>query len=56
MNLKKERPAYTVLAAIVLLLVYSLPHSLFGSELDYSSGQVTQGIILAFFLKKKKNS
>jgi hypothetical protein len=49
MNRKKERPLYTALAAFVLLLVYSIPHSLFGSELDYTSGQVTQGIILNFF-------
>jgi hypothetical protein len=49
MNRNKERPFYTVLAAIVLLLVFSIPHSLFGSELNYSSGQVTQGIILNFF-------
>jgi hypothetical protein len=56
MNYKKVRPLYTVLAAIVLLLVYSIPHSLFGSELDYASGQVTQGILLAFFLRNKKKS
>ncbi len=43
MNWKKDRPALIVLAAIVLLLVYSIPHSLFGSELDYASGQVIQG-------------
>lgn len=49
MNRKKERPFYTILAAVVLLLVFSIPHSLFGSELNYSSGQVTQGIILNFF-------
>jgi hypothetical protein len=49
MNRKTERPFYTALAAFVLLLVYSIPHSLFGSELDYSSGQVTQGFILNFF-------
>ena len=49
MNRKKDKPLYTALAAFVLLLVYSIPHSLFGSELDYSSGQVTQGIILNFF-------
>jgi hypothetical protein len=49
MNRKQERPLYTALAAIVLLLVYSIPHSLFGSQLDYSTGQVTQGIILIFF-------
>jgi hypothetical protein len=56
MNHKKERPLFTVLAAVILLLVYSIPHSMFGSELDYSTGQVTQGIILAFFLKIQKNS
>jgi hypothetical protein len=56
MNRKKERPLYTVLAAVILLLVYSIPHSMFGSELDYSTGQVTQGIILAFFLKIQKIS
>jgi hypothetical protein len=49
MNRRQERPIYTVLAAVVLLLVYSIPHSLFGSQLDYSTGQVTQGIILIFF-------
>jgi hypothetical protein len=49
MNRKKEQPLYTVIAAIVLLLIFSIPHSLFGSELNYESGQVTQGIILNFF-------
>lgn len=43
MNRKQQRPAYTVAAAIILLLVYSIPHSLFGSELDYATGAVTQG-------------
>jgi hypothetical protein len=49
MNWKKERPIYVALAAIVLLLVYSIPHSLFGSQLNYQSGQVVQGFILCFF-------
>lgn len=49
MNRKKERPLYTVIAAIILLLIYSIPHSLFGSELNYASGEVTQGFI-TFFL------
>ncbi|MEI6049835.1 MAG: hypothetical protein WCS03_13100 [Bacteroidota bacterium] len=44
MNRKKERPLYTTLAAFVLLLVFSIPHSLFGSELDYTSGKVIQGL------------
>jgi len=49
MNRKKERPVYVILAAVVLLLVFSIPHSVFGSQLDYTTGQVTQGIILNFF-------
>ena len=48
MNKKRQKPIYTVLAALVLLLVFSIPHSLFGSELNVSTGQVTQGIILNF--------
>jgi hypothetical protein len=43
MNRKHDRPVYTALAAFMLLLVYSIPHSLFGSQLDYSTGEVTQG-------------
>ncbi len=49
MNRKSDRPVYTAAAALVLLLVYSIPHSMFGSELDYSSGEVTQGMILFLF-------
>ena len=49
MNRKTDKPMYTILAAFVLLLVYSIPHSLFGSELDYASGKVTQGMIMNFF-------
>lgn len=48
MNRKKERPIYTVSAAVVLLLIYSIPHSMFGSTLDYNTGTVTQGMILYF--------
>ncbi|MFN8241139.1 MAG: hypothetical protein U0X39_10395 [Bacteroidales bacterium] len=49
MNRKQDRPAFVALAAIVLLLVYSIPHSMFGSQLNYESGSVTQGIIMSFF-------
>jgi hypothetical protein len=49
MNRKKDRPLYTALAAFVLLLVFSIPHSLFGSELDVSSGKVIQGFIFNLF-------
>lgn len=56
MNRKRENPLYTILAAFVLLLIYSIPHSLFGSELNYATGAVTQGLILVFFTGIKKNS
>lgn len=51
MNWKADRPFYTALAAFILLLVFSIPHSMFGSELDYASGEVTQGMILLFSIK-----
>lgn len=56
LNRKKERPMLTVLASFVLLLIYSIPHSMFGSELDYSTNRVIQGIILIFMHGIKKNS
>lgn len=42
-NLKKDRPWMALVAVIILLLIYSVPHSMFGSELDYVSGQVITG-------------
>jgi hypothetical protein len=30
-------------------LIYSIPHSMFGSQLDYNTGTVTQGMILNFW-------
>lgn len=45
MNLKKERPVYTILASIVMLIVYSIPHSMYGSQLDPETGKVIQGWI-----------
>lgn len=56
MNYRNPRRAYTIVAAAILLIVYSVPHSMFGSELDYSTGEVTQGIIAFFFTGTKKNS
>jgi hypothetical protein len=56
MNRKQDKPVYTALAAFVLLLIFSIPHSLFGSELNYTSGQITQGIILIIFRNSFKIS
>ncbi len=44
-NWKKERPSLIVGAAVVLLVIFSIPHSAMGSELNYSSGKIVTGII-----------
>ncbi|MFO7575394.1 MAG: hypothetical protein R6W67_09585 [Bacteroidales bacterium] len=49
MNWRRQRPAYTIVAAVVLLLIYSIPHSMFGSELDFSTGEIKQGMIMNTF-------
>ncbi len=45
MNRKKQKPVYTIVAALVMLVVYSIPHSMFGSQLDPESGEIIQGWI-----------
>jgi len=42
-NWKKERPILSIIAALVMLIIFSIPHSAFGSELDYSTGTIGQG-------------
>jgi len=39
----KGRPWLVVLAAVMTLVIFSIPHSLFGSELNYATGAVTTG-------------
>jgi len=56
LNRRKERPVYSIIASVVLILIFSIPHSMFGSELDYESGKVIQGSILAFFLSLRKKN
>lgn len=41
-NRKKERPVYTIIAAIVMLIVYSIPHSIYGSQLAPETGEIIQ--------------
>jgi hypothetical protein len=48
MNRKKARPVYTVVASIVMLIIYSIPHSMFGSQLDPETGEIIQGWIRLF--------
>lgn len=48
-NRKSNRPRHYVIAAVLLLIVYSIPHSLLGSEFDYEKGEVTTGFISILF-------
>ncbi|NOR76203.1 MAG: hypothetical protein GQ525_13730 [Draconibacterium sp.] len=48
-NRKKERPVYTIIASIVMLIIYSIPHSMFGSQLDPETGEIIQGWIQLFY-------
>lgn len=42
---QKQARLWVVIASILLLLVFSIPHSMMGSELDYQTGQVgTSGV------------
>lgn len=38
-----EKRGWALAAAIILLAVYLIPHSMFGSELDYSTGEIGTG-------------
>lgn len=40
---KKTSNVWIVVAAVVMLIIFLIPHSMFGSELDYATGTVTQG-------------
>ena len=40
LNRKKRNPIATIVAAVVLLGVYSIPHSMMGSQYDYEKGEV----------------
>jgi hypothetical protein len=45
LRLMKDKPAriWVIAASVVLLAIYLIPHSMFGSELDYATGEVTTG-------------
>lgn len=43
-NLKKFRPGYLIAAAIVTLAIFSIPHSMFGSQLNHATGIITTGV------------
>lgn len=39
----KGRPWLIILAAVMTIVIFSIPHSMFGSTLNYTTGSVTQG-------------
>ena len=45
-NLKKDRRYLTILAGLVMLLIFSIPHSARGSELDPDTGKIKTGMIM----------
>ncbi len=49
-NIGKERKLWTIIAALVMLIIFSIPHSARGSELDPKTGTIKTG-----FLKTLKN-
>ncbi len=44
-NLKGDRKYLTIIASIVTLVIFSIPHSMYGSELNRETGEVIQGFI-----------
>lgn len=47
-NLRKDRKILVIIAAFSYLAITLIPHSMFGSEFDYGSGQVVTGWIRPF--------
>ena len=52
-NIKKENRWSVIIAAVVMFLIYLIPHSMRGSELDPETGEVITGMILLALSTKK---
>ena len=44
-NRKNPSRLWTIVAALVTIIIFAIPHSMFGSELDPESGKIIQGAI-----------
>ena len=42
-NRKKQKRWLIVVAALVTIIIFSIPHSMYGSELNYQTGTIQQG-------------
>ncbi len=47
-NREKESRYWVVAAMVVTMAIFSIPHSLFGSQLDATTGKIIQGAILPY--------
>ena len=45
---KKHAAFWVVIAWAVTIIIFSIPHSLFGSQLNPETGKIIQGVILPF--------
>ncbi len=45
MNFRKPSRFWTITAAVVMLAIYAIPHSMFGSQLDPETGKIIQGVV-----------
>lgn len=48
-NRKKENRTSVIIASLITIIIFSIPHSMFGSELNRETGEVVQGFIQLYF-------
>lgn len=49
LNYKKRRPIWVLVASIITIIIFSIPHSMFGSEFNYETNKVVTGMVQMFF-------
>jgi len=49
LNRKKENRISVIIASLVTIIIFSIPHSMYGSELNRETGEVIQGFIQLYF-------
>jgi len=45
-NRKKARPVPVIIACVMTIIIFSIPHSFMGSELDYSTNKINTGMVI----------
>ncbi len=48
-NRKKENRTSVIIASLITIIIFSIPHSMYGSELNRETGEVIQGFIQLYF-------